>query len=67
MADNNVKCGEIIIFYRKFYQKFTKFSSHFVPAVEILSRKCVPGGGWNFLTKNLVALGVARGEGMVTG
>ena len=65
IAENNVKCGEIIILDHKLYLKTTNCSSNFVRMpVEILSKDFFPRVG--FLNKNLVALGSAR-EGMVTG
>ena len=45
IEENNVKCGEIIIFDHKFYQS-TKFPPNFVAMVRILSKKLVPGVGF---------------------
>ena len=41
IVGNNVKCGEIITFDLKFYQKTRKFPSNFVPVVEIFSKMYV--------------------------
>ena len=59
MAENNVKCGEVIIFAHKFYIKKVSFKCF--PAVEILSKTVCPGVG--FLHEKLVTEGSARGGG----
>ena len=61
IAENNVKCGKIIIFDHKFYYIATKFPSNFVPGIRILSKKI--SSGQRISNKNLVARGSARGDG----
>ena len=60
IVQNNVKCGEVIIFDHKFYLKTAKFLPNFVPMVRILSKKFVPRV--QFFNKKYSGLG----GGMVT-
>ena len=63
IVENNLKCGEIIIFDHKFYQKTANFPSNFVP--KILSTKICPGDG-AFERKILSSQGQPGGGGIVT-
>ena len=46
IAEDSVKCGEIITSDHKFYSKTTIFPSYFVSAVGILSKNFVMGVGF---------------------
>ena len=46
IVENNVKCGEIIIFDHQIYSKTTNFPSNFVSTVGILSKNVLPGVGF---------------------
>ena len=64
IVENNVKCGEGIIFAHKFYYTTTNLPSNFVPVVGILSKNFVTGVEFSY--KKIGGPGVS-GWGMATG
>ena len=66
IVENNVKCGEIIIFNHKFYLRTTSSTLNFVSAVGILSKKFCPGSGSlneNFSSPRVSPVGMVTSQG----